>query len=339
MDHWFSKKILTRCIHSLLIFFVFISSVFFVYAWKRLFYDKITVPDFGCEFCIEPGTSLRQFTNQLHANNILKHPHLLRWYGVITNCANNIKAGEYQIEAGMTPKDILSKVVSGNVNNYAFTIVEGLQISQILSELHKHPKIKATLVGLTTDQIITKLDLPIDHLEGMFLPDTYYFEAGTSDVNFLRRAYYSMDQKLKDLWKDRDPECVLDSPYEALILASIIEKESGLKSEYAEISGVYQRRLIAGMRLQADPTVIYALQDQLDGKLLKKHLLIDSPYNTYKLVGLPPTPIALPSTAAIEAALHPASGQSLYFVATGTGGHVFSNTLADHNKAVNKLRH
>lgn len=315
------------------------SSIFFVYAWKRIYYDKITVSDFGCEICIEPGTSLRQFTNQLYAKNISQSPYLLRWYGIITNCANNIKAGEYKIETGMTLKDVLSKVVAGDVNNYAFTIVEGLQTSQILSELQQHPKIKATLAGLTPDQIISKLDLPLIHLEGMFLPDTYFFEAGTSDVDFLRRAYYCMDQKLKELWKDRDPECILDSPYDALILASIIEKESSLKSEYAEISGVYQRRLIAGMRLQADPTVIYALQDQLDGPLLRRHLRIDSPYNTYRFVGLPPTPIALPSMAAIEAALHPAPGESLYFVATGTGGHIFTNTLTDHNKAVEKLRY
>lgn len=338
MDHWFSKKLLIKCARNLLISYVLISGVFFVYAWKRLSYDKIMVPDFGCELCIEPGTSLRQLTNQLYSRGIVQHPHLLRWYGVLTNSANKIKAGEYKIEAGMTSKEILSKVVAGNVNNYAFTIVEGLQTSQILSELQRHPKIKATLVGLNPDQIIAKLDLPLVHLEGMFLPDTYFFEAGTSDIDFMRRAYYSMDQRLKDLWRNRSPECVLDSPYEALILASIIEKESGLKSEYAEISGVYQRRLSVGMRLQADPTVIYALQGQLEGRLLKKHLSINSPYNTYKLSGLPPTPIALPSSLAIEAALHPAPGESLYFVSTGMGGHVFSKTLTDHNVAVQKNR-
>lgn len=338
MDHWFSKKLLIRCTRDVLIACVLISSVFFIYAWKRLSYDELAVPEFGCEICIESGTSLRQFTNQLHSKNILESPRLLRWYGVFTNCANNIKAGEYKIEAGMTPRGILRKVVAGEVNHYAFTVVEGLQTKQILAELQQHPKIKATLNGLTPDQIIAELNLPIAHLEGLFLPDTYFFEAGTTDADFLRRAYYSMDQKLQDLWHDRDPECVLDSPYEALILASIIEKESGLKSEYREISGVYQRRLIAGMRLQADPTVIYALQDQLNGPLLKAHLRIDSPYNTYKLAGLPPTPIALPSLAAIEAALHPAPGESLYFVATGTGGHLFSKTLEEHNKAVKQVR-
>jgi UPF0755 protein len=338
MDHWFSKKLLIKCTRNVLVACVLVSSVFFIYAWKRLSYDKLSVPEFGCEICIEPGTSLRQFTNQLHSRNILEHPRLLRWYGVITNRANNIKAGEYKIEAGMTPKDILRKVVAGEVNNYAFTVIEGMQTLHILAELQQHPKIKATLNGLTPDQIIAELDLPIAHLEGLFLPDTYFFEAGTTDVDFLRRAYYSMDQKLQALWLDRDPECVLDTPYEALILASIIEKESGLKSEYPEISGVYQRRLMAGMRLQADPTVIYALQDQLNGPLLKLHLRIDSPYNTYKLAGLPPTPIALPSLAAIEAALHPAPGDSLYFVATGTGGHLFSKSLEEHNKAVQQVR-
>jgi len=338
MDHWFSKKLLIRCARDVLVACMLVSSVFFICAWKRLSYDKLSVPDFGCEICIAPGTSLQQFANQLYTKNILKYPRLLRWYGVITNSANSIKAGEYKIEVNMTPKDILRKVVAGDVNNYAFTVVEGMQTLQILAELQKHPKIKVTLTGLTPNEIISELDLPIVHLEGLFFPDTYFFEAGTSDVDFLRRAYYSMDQKLQTLWQDRAPECVLDTPYEALILASIIEKESGLKSEYPEISGVYQRRLIAGMRLQADPTVIYALQDQLNGPLLKLHLRIDSPYNTYKLAGLPPTPIALPSLAAIEAALHPAPGESLYFVATGTGGHLFSKTLVDHNKAVQQRR-
>ncbi len=338
MDHWFSKKLLIRYTRDVLIACVLVSSVFFIYAWKRLSYDKLSVPDFGCEICIEPGTSLRQFTNQLYSRKIIDNPRLLRWYGVVTNRANHIKAGEYKIEAGMNSIDILNKVVAGDVNHYAFTIVEGLQTLQILWELQQHPKIKATLTGLTPNEIITKLELPIVHLEGLFLPDTYFFEAGTTDVDFLRRAYYSMDQKLLDLWQDRDPECVLDTPYEALILASIIEKESGLKSEYAEISGVYQRRLTSGMRLQADPTVIYALQDQLAGPLLKTHLRIESPYNTYRLPGLPPTPIALPSLAAVEAALHPASGESLYFVATRTGGHIFSKTLVEHNKAVQQVR-
>lgn len=338
MDHWFSKKLLIRCARDFLIVSVTISVIFFIYAWKHLSYDKITVPECGCEIYIAPGTSLRQFTNQLHNRNILKHAYLLRWYSIITNNARNIKAGEYKLEAGITPKDLLKKVIAGDVNHYAFTIIEGLQISQILVELQQHPKIKSLLSGLTSDEIIAKLDLPVTHLEGLFLPDTYFFEAGTSDIDFLRRAYFSMDQKLQALWQDRDPACILDSPYDALILASIIEKESALRSEYTEISGVYQRRLLAGMKLQADPTVIYALQDQLEGPLLRRHLLIDSPYNTYKNIGLPPTPIALPSVAAIEAALHPAAGENLYFVATRAGGHVFSKTLSEHNKIIQELR-
>lgn len=338
MDHWFSKNLLSKFFITITLAVVAMASVIGGYGWKCLARDGLIVPVTGYEFYIEPGTSLRQFSNGLHSAGLIKHPSFFRWYVILTNNANNLKAGEYRILPGDTALQFLDKVLAGLVTQYSFTIVEGLQTAQVISLLQQHPKIKTTLEGLSEADIIKNLNISTKSLEGIFLPDTYFFDAYTTDVDFLRRAYFSMEQKLQLSWAQRDPKCILKSPYEALILASIIEKESGLKSEYAEISGVYQRRLAKGMRLQADPTVIYAMQDKLKGPLLRKHLTLDSPYNTYKITGLPPTPIAIPSMAALEASLHPESGDTLYFVATKNGGHVFSSTLQDHNAAVKAAR-
>lgn len=338
MDHWSSKSFRDRArvLSSILLAAIFIAAVVYIYSWKYLSYDPLNVPVDGYELKIAPGTSVRQFIKQLHAKDLLSHPNLMIAYVALTQ-ANHIQAGEYKVDRGTTPLQLLANVEEGLVAQYSFTIVEGWQTAQLLMELRQHPKIKYTLNNLSTDEIIQKLNIPVKHLEGIFLPDTYLFPADTTDIDFLRRAYFSMEMKLRNEWPKRSAECKAATPYEALILASIIEKESGLKNEYTEISGVYSRRLAKNMKLQADPTVIYAYQDQLTGTLSRKHLRIDSPYNTYKKYGLPPTPIALPSAAAIEAALHPAPGNSLYFVATGDGGHVFSSTLKEHNAAVKQL--
>lgn len=338
MDHWFSKNLLSKSLVVIMLAAVVVASIIVGYGWKCLAHDKLVVPATGYEFYIEPGASLRQISNGLYAADLFKHPSLLRWYVILTNNANNLKAGEYRINPGSTALQFLDMVLAGLVTQYSFTIVEGLQTAQIINMLQQHPKIKSVIKDMSEAEIIKSLNISANNLEGIFLPDTYFFDAYTTDVDFLRRAYFSMEQKLHLAWAQRDPHCVLNSPYEALILASIIEKESGLKSEYAEISGVYQRRIVLGMRLQADPTIIYALQDKLQGPLMKKHLSLDSPYNTYKLKGLPPTPIAIPGMAALEAALHPKQGETLYFVATKIGCHIFSKTLQEHNLAVKDAR-
>lgn len=339
MDRWYSRNSLVKIArYSLAIFFIF-ATVLYAFTWKVLAYDPLTVPKDGYDLFITSGTSLKQFTKQLYSNGLLSHPKFLRLYLLYKGNTKQIKTGEYNIKPGTTALQLLDKVFKGEVTQYAFTIVEGWQTAQMIEALQQHPKIKSLLVGLSKQEIIHKLDLPINHLEGMFLPDTYHFAAYTTDIDFLRRAYFSMMQKLADAWKQRDPHTTLQNPYQALILASIIEKETSLKSEYGEIAGVFTRRLAKKMKLQADPTVIYGLQNKLNGPLLRKHLKIDTPYNTYRHVGLPPTPIALPSASALNAALHPTPGKSLYFVATGEGdgAHIFSATLAEHNKAVNKL--
>jgi UPF0755 protein len=338
MDPWYSKNTLAkiRIIRDCLIVAITFAIIIYAYTWKYLSYDPLVVPDTGYELRIESGTSVRQFIKHLHSSGLLSHPNLMIWYVALVG-ANHIQAGEYKVLPGMTPLQLLTKVESGLVEQYSFTIIEGWSTAQLLAELHKHPKIKHTLYGLSMQEMVQKLNIQVTHLEGVFLPNTYNFLADTTDVEFLRRAYFSMEHKLRQSWPTRSADCGVKSPYEALILASIIEKESGIIKEYAEISGVFSRRLAKNMKLQADPTVIYAYESGLTEPLARKHLNIKSPYNTYQNVGLPPTPIALPSALAIDAALHPAQGDALYFVATGEGGHVFSSNLKDHNAAVKRL--
>jgi UPF0755 protein len=317
---------------------ILLAVVMLAYVWREIVINPLPVSSNNHTFELAPGTSLKQFTKQLKDAKIFPHANMLRWFAVYKGQANSLKAGEYTITAALTAEGLLNKIVRGEVTQYAFTIVEGWKTATVIAALHASPKIKNTLFGLNEQQIIEKLSIPVPQLEGVLLPDTYYYTARTTDVDFLRRAYFNMQDALQNAWGNRSPDCVLKSPYEALILASIIEKESGVKDEYHEISGVFQRRLAKKMRLQADPTVIYALGDKYNNTLLKGHLKIKSPYNTYVVHGLPPTPIAIPGILALEAALHPAKGDSLYFVATGDGGHVFTKDLLSHNKAVQKYK-
>ncbi len=339
MDRWPSRSSLTKLLRYSMLCTIALIGFCYAFTWKALAVDTLNVPGSGYELLIPAGTTLTKFTEQLHTDGVLHYPRLMRVYLIYKGNTQQIKAGEYKIEPGTTALQLLDKVFQGAVVQYSFTIVEGWQTKQLLEQLQQHPKIKTTLQGLSDKQIIKALALPVNHLEGIFLPDTYCFEAETTDVEFLRRAYFSMQAKLQLAWEQRDANTILKDPYEVLILASIIEKETNLKSEYKQIAGVFTRRLNKNMKLQADPTVIYGLQSKLDGPLLRKHLKHDSPYNSYMRHGLPPTPIALPSMSAIEAVLHPATGNDLYFVATGEqdGGHIFSATLQEHNTAVQQL--
>lgn len=304
--------------------------------YKELVHDKLTSTD--TIITIKPGTSLLQFANQLQKLGYVKHPRLFAVYGLITGKADKIKAGEYILNADTNLVTLLQTIVTGKVTQYSFTIVEGMTFAQLLQELHQHPKIDAQLKAMPLDEIRTKLEIKQGYLEGLFKPETYCFTAGTTDIDFLRRAYHDMQDHLEQAWASRDQSLILKSLDEVLVLASILEKETAVQHEYGLISGVFQRRLAKSMRLQADPTVVYALGDKYTGKIRKSQLKIDSPYNTYLYRGLPPTPIAIPSLRAIDAALHPESTEYLYFVATGDGKHVFSKNLQEHNKAVNKYR-
>lgn len=249
-----------------------------------------------------------------------------------------IKAGEYELTGGMTPLDLLALLSSGAVVRYRFTIVEGWTWAQLLQALAANPVLAHEVAELDgSDAVLRAVGSEATHPEGWFLPETYQFVRGDSDLDILSRAHAAMAEVLQEAWARRDDRTPLKSPYELLILASIVERESSLESERADIAGVFNRRLLAGWRLETDPTVIYGLGDRYDGNIRRRDLDADTPYNTYTRFGLPPTPIAMPGKSALAAAANPAPGTSMFFVASGAGGHVFSDTLEEHNKAVRRM--
>jgi UPF0755 protein len=249
-----------------------------------------------------------------------------------------IQAGEYRLPANATPRALLQQFAEGRVLQRRVTIVEGMNFRELRLALSQAEVLAQTLPGLDEAEIMRRLDAEGVPAEGRFLPETYYYTRGMSDLDVLRRAKRALDRALEQAWAKRQPDLPLKSADEALILASIIEKETGIGGERRQVSGVFNRRLRIGMRLQTDPTVIYGVGDAYRGVILRSHLDTDTPWNTYTRDGLPPTPIAMPGRAAIEAAVDPAPGDALYFVASGDGGHVFSRTLAEHNRAVARWR-
>lgn len=283
---------------------------------------------------VAPGASLTTVAQQLEGAGYLGSARYFIWMARLSGSAQQIRAGEYRIDRGMTPRQLLQAMVEGRVQLYALTLVEGWNFRQVMDAVHGSPYLAHTLIGLTDGEVMARLGYPGEHPEGRFFPDTYHFPRGTSDVQFLRRAYRQMREVLADEWARRSDGLPLATPEEALILASIIEKETGDPNERAAIAGVFVRRLHRGMRLQTDPTVIYGLGLDFDGNLRRRDLVTDTPYNTYTRHGLPPTPIAMPGRASLHAALHPAPGEALYFVGRGDGTHQFSATLEEHNRAV-----
>lgn len=286
---------------------------------------------------IQAGDTLSKIAYQLANEGILTYPKLFILYAKFTE-QTRLEVGEYRISARVTPERLLSELRSGDVVSYSVTLVEGLTFKDFLAVLKKQEKIKLTLVGKTFAEIKSELALDIDHPEGWFYPDTYQYVAGTTDADILLQAHKKMQKVLEYEWGNRAKRLPYKNAYEALIMASIVEKETGVAYERPEIAGVFVRRLQKSMRLQTDPTIIYGLGDSYKGNIRRKHLSQRTPYNTYVIDGLPPTPIAMPGTDAIHAALHPAAGRELFFVAKGDGSHKFSETLAEHNKAVQKYQ-
>ncbi len=285
-------------------------------------------------FEVRKGDNLKTVAARLRQKGWLQQPLWLRAWAYQQKAAHKIKAGEYQIPPGTTIKELLAMMVAGKVKQYKITLVEGWTVKQALSAIQAHSAIQHTLYGVPVEKLLEKLDLPVGHPEGRFFPDTYFFVKNTSDREILRRAYAKMAEVLAKEWQARQPDLPLKKPYEALILASIVEKETGKVAEQPQIAGVFIRRLQMGMRLQSDPTVIYGMGNEYQGDIRYRDLRRDTPYNTYVHAGLPPTPIALPGRSALHAVLHPQPGKALYFVANGEGGHVFSATLKEHNRAV-----
>jgi UPF0755 protein len=287
---------------------------------------------------IKPGASLTGVAYDLHQSGHITEPRVLvLWARLQGN--TEIQAGEYRFESGKTPLQWLAQMNRGDVIRYQVTLVEGWTWKEALQALHKQPKLTHTLQGLDMYAVAEKLGMEKgQHLEGMFFPDTYSFTSGDSDLDVLLHAYEALQAVLEEEWQGRASGLPYTSSYEALIMASIIEKETGVPEERGDIAGVFVRRLEKRMRLQTDPTVIYGLGDEYTGNLKRKHLSQHTPYNTYMIHGLPPTPIALAGREAIHAALHPLDGDSLFFVARGDGSHYFSATLEEHTQAVRKYQ-
>lgn len=285
---------------------------------------------------IENGTGFNQFCRRLARENVVAHCGPLKWITTFQKRLRQIKRGTYLLTPQMTIDELLNMVAFGLEHEFSITLVEGETIAQSLVRLQKKPHITHDVAN--TASLVSELGLPYSHPEGLFFPDTYFYRAGTKASQILRRAHQKLQEVLQRQWKLRDQMVPLESAYEALILASIIEKETGKAEERPIIASVFTNRLHQNMRLQTDPTVIYGLGDEFDGNLTKTHLRTKTPYNTYKIKGLPPTPIAIVGEEAIVAALNPVPTDYLYFVAKGDGSHQFSETLQAHNRAVREYQ-
>ena len=309
-----------------------------VYQLLRFQYSTIEVADEQTVFLIKSGSNIKSIAQDLTLQKIIDDPWLFILLAKLKGVETKVRAGEYQIGSGQTAEELLEKFTRGNSVQYSLTIIEGWSFRQMLAAIVEDPIIENTLGDKNDQEIMNLLGYSGQHPEGMFFPDTYRFPKGTRDIEFLRRSYQVMQRHLTREWDQRDVGLPLNSSYEALILASIIEKETGTGFERPLISGVFTQRLKKNMRLQTDPTIIYGLGEQFDGNIRFRDLRKDTPYNTYLHAGLTPTPIALPGLDAIRAALHPAKTDALYFVSKGDGSHHFSTTLEEHNAAVNRYQ-
>ncbi len=294
---------------------------------------------------VEPKSSVRSVANQLVKQGVLTEPWRFIILAGILHKGSHLQAGSYTLNKNITPYQLLLSINNGKVTQGGITFIEGYTFSQMRERLAKNEALKHTINKLSDSEVMALVDENAAHPEGLFFPDTYYFDRNTEDIVILKRAYIAMQNKLAKAWAEKASKGVNGAPalpyknsYEALIMASIIEKETGKAIERPLIAGVFLNRLRFGMRLQTDPTVIYGLGNHFDGNLRRVDLTTDNIYNTYTRSGLPPTPIAMPGMASIEAALHPTSTQALYFVGKGDGTHAFSTTLDEHNRAVVKYQ-
>lgn len=309
------------------------SLLWLAHDWQR-FTDRPFTTEESISLWLAPGSSYASLVRQFEILGVTRADWRWRVLGRLR--APVLHAGEYLIEPGTTVLPMLDKIERGEVRSHRFTVVEGWTLERLRRELADDPRLRATSHEWSEDELMARLDCPDCFAEGRFLPETYFFTRGTSDLDLLARAHQAMNQELESAWESRAEDIPLQGPEQLLVLASIIERETGQDSERARVAGVFTRRLERGMRLQTDPTVIYGLGDEFEGRLRRVHLRTDHPWNTYTRHGLPPTPIALPGRASLQAAANPAEGTALYFVSRGDGTHHFSDTLAEHNEAVNR---
>lgn len=309
-------------------------------AWRdfhRFETTPLTAIDQALQF--ERGMRLADLARELKASGASPAPY---WHWRVLaqrmQVAQRLQAGEYAIAPGALPGDLLQAIANGRVLQYRYTLVEGTRFRDMRSALAAIAELQQTIGGLNDAEVLVRIGATEGHPEGLFLPDTYFFPRGFSDIDLLKRAYWAQKRTLEEAWTARQPDLPLSNAYEALILASIIEKETGRAVERPEIAGVFVNRLRQGWRLQTDPTVIYGLGEAFDGNLRKVDLQTDTIYNTYTRFGLPPTPIAMPGRAAIEAATSPRATEAMFFVSRGDGSHVFSRTLDEHNRAVRRYQ-
>lgn len=325
----FKKFILAAVAFTLLA-----SALIAYWAWR-----PITPPGTApIAFTIEAGSSVRSSMQQMEAAGVPVNPALLELLARLTGKAPRLKAGNYELKPGTSPMALVDQLVRGEYAQEALAVIEGWTFRQMRAAVDAHPALRHDTAHLSDRELLEKVAPGEKVPEGLFFPDTYRFAKGSSDLQIYRQAYGLMQKRLEEAWARRQPELPYRHPYEALTMASIIEKETGQRSERKMIAAVFVNRLRRGMLLQTDPTVIYGMGDKFQGNIRKRDLETDTPYNTYTRPGLPPTPIALPGAESLEAAVAPAAIDALYFVARGNGTSEFSNNLADHNRAVNKYQ-
>lgn len=303
------------------------------YANKPLSMDAPAI-----EFTVQRGSNMRQAARIIAAAGVDVHPEALYWIARLEGKAERIVAGSYEIPEGITAREVIAKLYEGDVSRAELLLVEGWNFRQVRAAIESHPYLLKDTAGMADEAILQHIGATESHPEGLFFPDTYVFDRHSSGLAVLRSAYRSMRQRLERAWEMRDPDVPLASPYEALILASIIEKETGQSDERGLVASVFANRLRIGMRLQTDPTVIYGFGEDFEGRLRRHHLQTDHAYNTYIRAGLPPTPIAMPGWDSMLAAVRPLESDFLYFVARGDGTSHFSRNLGEHNRAVNRYQ-
>lgn len=310
-----------------------------VAAWLAYaMWSPLKLPATPFEFEVKPGTSMKAMARQLTQAGVLREPWSFEIAARAMGQGRGLKAGSYALEGSLSAWDLLTKLTKGDVSLTDIKFIEGWNFAQMRAAIDAHGSVRHETQGLSDAELMVRLGLAGQHPEGRFFPDTYYFSPGMSDVALLQRAHRMMQKHLEEAWAGRAPNLPYRTMEEALIMASIVEKETGRAEERPLIAGVFINRLRIGMRLQTDPTVIYGMGPQYDGNIRKRDLTTDTPYNTYTRDGLPPTPIAMPGRAALLAAVNPAQTKALYFVGRGDGSHKFSSNLAEHNQAVNKYQ-
>ena len=303
--------------------------------WSK---NPLPTPATRVEFNVNPGSGVSAAAQQMVASGVPMNRHLFVLLARLTGDASRIKAGSYELKPGTSPRRLLTQLVRGEFAQQSITVIEGWSFKQMRQVIAANPRLRHDTVKMSDAELMAQISKQYKDPEGLFFPDTYLFFNGTSELEIYRRAHQAMLTHLNAAWEARNKALPYKTPYEALIMASIVEKETGQKSERNMIAGVFVNRLRTGMLLQTDPTVIYGMGERFEGQIRKKDLLTDTPYNTYTRGGLPPTPISLPGLQSLQAALEPADTPALYFVARGDGTSQFSDNLPDHNRAVNRYQ-